>query len=103
MSEYRRNSLRIIANYVRLFIVVGLGLALVRLLLALVGKETVGLIAYVGSTVGFAVTVEEIVGWSMIRELGAARHSGDQRHFREMYNSAPVVSASAAVLTVGAF
>ena len=103
ISESRRAAIRISTNYVRLFLAVLLGLALTRLLLHKVGSEAFGLISLIGSTVGFTILLEEIVGGSMIREVGIVLHSGDEMQFRRMYNSAIAVSALGAAITLAAF
>jgi hypothetical protein len=103
MAEARRAAVRIVANYVRLFATVILGLYLVRVLLRTVGEEGYGLISLLTSTVGIVTVVEEAASWSMIRELGAAHHSGDDGVFRRQYNSAEVESAAATVLMLVGF
>ena len=103
MTEFRKAGIRIASNYVRLLAFICFGVALVPLLLRTVGQDAYGLIALLTSTAGFAIILEEIVGWSMIRELGAAHHSGDAKLFSVTYNSAVAVCAAAAVLTLVAF
>jgi membrane protein EpsK len=102
-SESRRAIVRIGANYLRLFATVLLGLALVRVLLHAVGSEAVGLISLVGSTIGFTTLMEEVVGSSMIREVGIAYHSRNGLQLQRMYNSAIIVSALASLITLMGF
>jgi hypothetical protein len=99
-SEARRAVVRIGANYFRLFASVILGLLLVRLVLRGVGNDGWSLIALLGSTVGVAAMLQDVVRASMIRELGEADHAGDDEHFRTVYNSAAAVTAGAAVVTL---
>ena len=102
-SEVKRGSVRILANYTRVFATVGLGLVLVRLLLAGMGNEGWALIALLGSTLGMAAMIQDIVRASMIRELGAAHHSGQPTTFRSTYNAAVAISAVTALLAAGTF
>lgn len=102
-SEVKRGSVRILANYTRVFATVALGLVLVRLLLAGMGNEGWALIALLGSTLGMAAMIQDIVRASMIRELGAAHHSGQPTTFRSTYNAAVAISAVTAMLAAGTF
>ena len=101
MTEFRKGAVRIVSNFVRLAATMLLGLILIRILLDVLGAEATGSIDLLGSTIGLAAIVEEVVGSSMIRELGVAHHSGDEETFRRVYNSALVVSAVGAVVTLG--
>lgn len=103
MLESRRAAVRIASNYGRLFASVTLGLYLVSIQMLALGEYGFGLVALLGSTTGFAAIVEQVTGWSMIRELGAAHHSGDRRHFRVMFNSAMVVCIAATIVTLTVF
>ncbi len=103
MSEVKRGLLRIISNYVRLGITLLIGLALVRILLRTVGDDAFGVIAFLGSAVGLTAMLRDIVNRSMIRELGEAYHSGDDRYFIEVYNSALVLTTLVGALTLGLF
>jgi O-antigen/teichoic acid export membrane protein len=103
MTELRKHAVRIAANYLRLGATVVLGLILIRVLLATVGEQITGLIDLLGSTIGLATIIDEIIASSMIRELGAAHHSGSVETFRRMYNSALVVSAGVALATLGMY
>ena len=98
-SEFRRGALRMIGNYVRLFITVCIGLMLVRVILAGWGDDAWALIALLGGTLGIAAMLQDIVRQSMIRELGAALHSGDEDHFLSTYNSSLVITACVGVIT----
>jgi len=101
MSELHKGLARISSNYTRLAITLVLGLFLVRVLLITVGEEVTGLIDLLGSTIGLAAIIEEIISWSMVRELGVAHHSGKNEYFKKMFNSALVVSAGSAAATIG--
>ncbi len=87
-SEAKRALIRIAANFGRLGAVFVMAIILVPLLLELVGNEGIGLIALMGSTVGIAAMLNDIVQASSIRELGAAYHGSDERAFIRVYNSA---------------
>ena len=102
-SEAKRGLIRIVANYTRVFTVVFLGLLVVRLLLKGTGNDGWALIAFLGSTIGLASITERIVRSSLIRELGAAYHSGREDEFRRTYNAAVAISAAIALLAMGVF
>ena len=102
-SEAKRGLIRIVANYVRVFTVIFLGLLIVRLLLKGTGNEGWALIALLGSTIGLGSMLQRVMRSGLIRELGEAYHSGRPDHFRNVYNSALAVSAVLAVLAVGVF
>jgi O-antigen/teichoic acid export membrane protein len=103
VSEVKRGILRILSNYVRLAITLVIGLATVRILLGTIGDDAYGVIAFLGSTVGLAAMLRDIVNRSMIRELGEAYHSNDDKYFIEVYNSALVLTTVVGVLTLGLF
>lgn len=98
-SEFRRGALRMLGNYVRLFITVCIGLMLVRVILEGWGNDAWALIALLGGTLGIAAMLQDIVRQSMIRELGSALHSGDEDHFLSTYNSSLVITACVGVIT----
>lgn len=102
-SETRRAAVRIASSYVRLFLTVTLGLYLARVLLQATGNYGFGLIALLGSTTGLAAIIEQVAGWSMIRELGTAHHSNDELAFRRMLSSALIVSMAGAMLVLVLF
>jgi len=91
-SEVKRGLIRISSNYIRLFINVVLGLLMVRWILQGMGDEAFGLIALLGASVGIASEVKEISKRSLIREVAAAYHSGDDLHLKTVYNSAIALS-----------
>ncbi|MBK7403442.1 MAG: hypothetical protein IPJ41_02110 [Phycisphaerales bacterium] len=91
-SEMGRGARRIASNYVRLFLSVGLGIALVPILMGGVGLEGFGLWGLIGATIGFSDLFRELVRASMNRELGSAYHSADPSRFPIAYNSAIVVA-----------
>jgi hypothetical protein len=101
--EFRRATIRIASNYVRLAASVILGLYLYRVLTDALGDKAVGLVFLLTSTVGIAAIVEEATSWSMIRELGASHHGGDDAAFRSMFNSAVALSVGLATLILIVF
>lgn len=91
-SELGRGVRRITSNYIRLFLSVSMGIALVPILIDGVGVEGFGLWGLIGATVGFGDLFRELVRAAMNRELGAAYHADDPAKFPIAYNSAIVVS-----------
>ena len=98
-SEFRRGALRMVGNYVRLFMTVCMGLMLVRVILAGWGNDAWALIALLGGTLGIAAMLQDIVRQSMIRELGSALHSGDEDYFLSTYNSSLVITSCVGIIT----
>lgn len=86
-SEAHRAFTRIGTNYARLGVSLVLGLALVPLLLGRLGPEAFGLIGLLGSTIGLAAVMQEIVRGAMVRELGQAFHDSREA-FLAAYNTA---------------
>lgn len=101
-SEASRALVRICANYVRLFTAVALGLWTVRLLIQGAGTDAFGLISLIGSTVGIAHMFQQIVRYTLIREIGSAYHAGDDDAFRRTFSSALllVIFVAAAVAII---
>lgn len=99
-SEARKGIIRIATNYARLAATFLMAIALVPLLLELVGNEGMGLIALMGSTVGVAAMLSDVVQTTSIRELGAVYHSGDSKEFARTYNSAIALAIAAGVVTL---
>lgn len=102
-SESRRGLIRITSNYTSLILSAIISLAVVRIMLAAVGQGGWALIALLGSTVGLSEIPRVLIQVSMIRELGAAHHSGDDDHFRMVYNAALVLSFAVTIFVVLAF
>ncbi len=98
-SEAKRGLLRIGSNYVRLFSGFLVGLVLVPLQLSWYGMEAFGLLSLVFGAVGVSAAFSEMLRNSMIREMGAAFHSGEERRFLGVYNSALGLSGVAALAT----
>lgn len=96
MSEVKRGLIRITSNFSRLGLQMVIGLVVVRMVLEQTGREGWSLVALLGAGIGFAAMFQEIIRGSMIREVGSAYHSGDEKLFLEAYNSAFAVSAAAA-------
>lgn len=98
-TEAKRGFIRIISNYGRLLTTFLLGLLLVRLQLLGLGEAGLALIALLGSTIGLAAMVQFVMASSLVRELGAAHHSGDSGQFITVYNAALVLSLIGAVFS----
>ncbi|MHC4414075.1 MAG: hypothetical protein ACYS0G_02195 [Planctomycetota bacterium] len=102
-SEAKRGLIRIAANYTRVVAAVFLGLLLVPLLLQATGDNGWALVTLFGSTIGLAAMAQEVIASSLIRELGAAYHSGDPDRFRSVYNAAIAISTVIALLAALVF
>ncbi len=102
-SEAKRGLIRMAANYTRVFTTFAFGLILVPILIRGLGRDGWALWVLLGSTAGLAQMVRTIVRASMIRELGAAYHSGDDDHFRSIYNASILASVAVAILTLLVF
>lgn len=94
---------RIGSNYARLLLNLALGLALVPLLIGWLGLEGFGVVALLGASVGVAQVFKDLTQRSMVRELGAAYHSGDRELFLRAYNSAYLLTGGLALLTAVCF
>lgn len=97
-SEASRGLVRIVSNYARLGLSLVIGIALAPIQLAWLGENAFGLLMLLGSSVGLASMVLEIIDRSMIRELGAAFHGQDEARFQRIYNSSFALSALAALV-----
>ena len=95
--------IRIASNYTRLLTTLALGLIVVPLLIGWLGDDAFGIISLLGSSVGVAALFRDLTHRSMIRELGAAYHSGDEKLFLATYNSSFLISGVVAVATVLSF
>lgn len=93
-TELRRHSIRVGANYAKLLSTLLLGIALVPVLLNWVGAAGFGLITLISTATGLSGLLREVIERSMIRELGAAMHSGDRGRFERTYASAFAVCLS---------
>jgi len=102
-SEVKRGFVRVLSNYLRIISSVVLGLLLVPLLLRAVGEDGYAVVALFGSTIGLAAMFQEIVRASMIREVGAAYHGGDEGNFIRTYNSALALSGLVALAALAMF
>lgn len=94
---------RIASNYTRLLTTLALGLVVVPLLIGWLGDDAFGIISLLGSSVGVAALFRDLTHRSMIRELGAAYHSGDEEQFLSTYNSSFLISGVVALVTVLSF
>ncbi len=95
--------IRIASNYTRLLTTLALGLIVVPFLIGWLGDDAFGIISLLGASVGVAALFRDLTHRSMIRELGAAYHSGDEQHFLRTYNSSFLISATVAVVTLLSF
>ena len=102
-TEANRGFIRICANYTRVISIIVLSLLVVPLLLEAVGDDGWSLIALLGSTIGLAAMMQELVLSSLIRELGAAHHSDDPNEFRMAYNASIAISAGLAIIAAALF
>lgn len=102
-SELKRGVVRIVSNYFNLFATVILGLLLVRFLLGSLGNEAFGLITLLVSGAAIPGLMRQVTSQTMIRELGAAYHAGDQHEFRTMMSSAYAVAAGCTVVALLGF
>lgn len=93
-TEFRRHSIRVSANFVKLLSTLLLGIALVPVLLNWVGSVGFGLITLISTATGLSGLLREVIERSMIREIGAAMHSGDRGRFERAYASAFAVCLS---------
>ncbi len=101
MTEAKRGLIRISSNYAGLLITMMFGLTLVTVLLS-IGNGVFGAVALLGTRLGLAGMMKEIVPSTMIRELGFAHHRG-RNQFLETYNTALLLSIAVATLIMGLF
>lgn len=102
-KKRHRTLIRVASNYARLLTTVAFGIILIRLLFSGLSPDAFGLIMLLGSTVGLAAMVDEIVRSCLIRELGAAWHHPDRNRFPVVFNSALGLAAIAATLAACLF
>lgn len=98
-TELRRGLIRIASNYSRLLLTLTLGIIAVPIMLKAVGTEGFGLITLIVGSTGIVLIIVETVRSSLTYEVGKAYHADDEDDFKEVYASANVVAAAAAVLT----
>lgn len=96
-----KHLVRIATNYFRLIATIVLGVWLVRLLNGGVGKDGLAIFFLMGSSVGLASMIQDIVRQCMVRELGSAWHSEEPGKFATVFSSAVAVSSIIAVLAAG--
>lgn len=102
-SELRRGIIRITSSYGRLGVSLVAGIIQTRLMLGWLGEDAYGLVAFVGSSVGLALLIDEVLRASMIRELSTAHHAdreGLTGRFASAINAGGLI---AAVGTIGTF
>lgn len=102
MTESKRHLLRIFANYTRLLATLGLGILVVPLTIAWLGDEAFGMISLMGANIGLAAVFRMIIQGSLVRELGAAYHAGDET-FRANYAAICLISFVCTLLSLGTF
>lgn len=100
--EARRGLVRIISNYTRLLITLGLGILVVPLTIGWLGDNAFGLISLLGANIGLAGIFRQIIQMSLIRELGAAYHLGDEK-FQSNYRAICLISFICTLLSLVAF
>ncbi|MBL8964273.1 MAG: hypothetical protein KF787_03065 [Phycisphaeraceae bacterium] len=101
-SELRRGVVRISSSYGRLGLSLLMGIVQTRILLGWLGAEGFGLVAFVGSSVGLALLIDDVLRASMIRELAAAHHAdpdGKKGTFSTVLACGSVLSATGTVAT----
>lgn len=94
---------RLTSNYARLAASFLIGIFLIRVLIPMVGDSALGLILLIGSAVGIAQMVQEVVRTSIVRELGVAYHDDDPSAISVSVSSAFAVTGGAAILSLLAF
>jgi O-antigen/teichoic acid export membrane protein len=84
-SEKNKGIHRIVTNYGRLIATMAMGIAIVPMQIMWLGMEGFGLLGLVGSSIGIGAMLQDMMRSSMVRELGASWHEGDDNKFRECY------------------
>ena len=102
-SEGKKGLYRIATNYGRLIATMGMGIAIVPLQISWLGMDGFGLLGLVGSSVGIGGMLQDMMRSSMVRELGAAWHEGDDKKFRQSYAAAFKVCWYVTLLTALVF
>jgi O-antigen/teichoic acid export membrane protein len=102
-SEKKKGLYRIGTNYGRLIATMGMGIAIVPLQISWLGMDGFGLLGLVGSSVGIGGMLQDMMRSSMVRELGAAWHEGDDKQFRQSYAAAFKVCWYVTLLTALVF
>ncbi len=100
MSEIKKGIRRVGSNYTRLGSTLMLGIIEVPILIAWLGKDGFGLINLLGPTIGIGAIVQDVLGRSMLRELGEAHHADDPATFRRIYNACWVYSIGACLISI---
>lgn len=100
--ELKRGLVRVLTNYTRLLTTLALGIAVVPLTIAWLGDEAFGLISLLGANIGLGATIRKIIQQSLVRELGAIYHAGDEK-FAKGYTAICAIAAICAFLTLLSF
>lgn len=103
MSDLKRGVRRLASNYTRLGSTLLLGLIEVPLILFWLGVNGFGVITLLGPTIGIGGIVTEVINQALVREIGAAWHSKDEREFQRTYRSAWVLSLLTSLVTAPIF
>jgi hypothetical protein len=105
-TELKRGFVRITSSYGRLALSLVTGIIQTRLLLGWLGSEAFGLIAFVGSSVGLALLIDEVLRASMVRELAAAHHAdrdGTNGRFASVLHGGALIAAVGCVVSAALF
>ena len=103
LSEKRKGIHRNGTNFVRLIATMAIGIAIVPLQISWLGMDGFGLLGLVGSSVGIGGMLQDMMRSSMVRELGASWHEGDDKEFRQSYAAAFKVCLYVTLLTALVF
>jgi O-antigen/teichoic acid export membrane protein len=102
MSETKKHLFRMVSNYTRLLITLGLGILVVPLTIRWLGDSAFGIISLLGANIGLAGIFRQIVQMSLVRELGHAYHSDDDT-FRRNYAAICLISLICSGLSIISF
>jgi O-antigen/teichoic acid export membrane protein len=101
-TEARRGAVRILSNYSRLLITLGLGILVVPLTLRWLGDDAFGIISLLGANIGLAGIFRQIIQMSLVRELGQAHHADDDT-FKRSYATICTIALVCAILSILSF
>ena len=101
--ELRRGMTRIISNYTRLLVTLGLGIIAVPLTIRWLGEDVFGIISLLGANIGIAAIFRQIIMMSLVRELASAYHTLDDEDFARSYATINIITVVCAGLTILTF
>ncbi len=101
--ELRRGMTRIISNYARLLITLGLGVIVVPYTIRWLGDDAFGIISLLGANIGIAAIFRQIIMMSLVRELAHAYHTNTDEEFARSYATINIITLLCAALTVLSF